>query len=97
MQGSFVRGDLVESDEGYQTCDLYLAAFFASAGCKMLDPVRDENSRRVYFVFEKNPLMYELKVKFFGRKAQVDAMTYADNIKGLKSLCHTVMNTSRGR
>lgn len=90
-----IRGDLHDSDDGYRTCDLYLAAFFISAGCKMTKPQRDENSRRVYFVFEKNPLMNDLKLKYFSREAQVDAMTMADNVKSLKSLCHTVIGENR--
>lgn len=88
-----VTGDVFDGEYGFSTCDLYLAAFFLSAGCKMTKSSRDMNTKRVYFVFEKNPLMQELKVKYFSREAKVDALTFADNVKSLKSLCHNVMNS----
>ena len=89
---STMIGDMYDGDTGYQTCDLYLASFFLSAGCKMIKTNKDKNSKRVYFVFEKNPLTEELKEKFFARDAKVDALTYSDNVKSLKSLCHTILN-----
>ena len=95
MQNSdgMVNGDVYDSETGYQTCDLYLAAFFLSAGCKMVTHERNQ-SRRVYFVFEKNPLLQELKVSYFSRQAKVEALTFADNIKSLKSLCHNLVTNS---
>jgi len=93
MSEGIVSGDIYENGEGYQTCDLYLAAFFLSTGCKMVRSSRDLKTKRVYFVFEKNPLMNELKVKYFSREAKVDALTFADNVKSLKSLCHNVMSS----
>ena len=82
--------DVYKNDIGYQTCDLYLAAFFITAGCKMSQS--NEKSRRVYFVFEKNPMMDDLKIKYFAREVKVDALSYADNVKSLKSLCHNILN-----
>ena len=93
MEG-LVTGDMFDNDSGYQTCDLYLAAFFLSAGSKMVRSSRDMKTRRVYFVFEKNPIMMELKLKYFSREAKVDALTFADNIKSLKSLCHNIINVN---
>jgi len=81
-----------DSQTGYQTCDLYLAAFFLSAGCKMTKTNRDNRTRRVYFIFDNNPVTEELKMKYFGRGAKIDALTYADNIKSLKSLCHNIVS-----
>ena len=78
--------------EGYQTCDLYLAAFFVSIGCKMTKSFRDQKSKRVYFIFEKNDMISELRLKFFSREAKVDALTFTDNIKSLKSLCHNIIS-----
>ena len=91
MQDGMVS-DLYESDTGYKTCDLYLAAFFQAVGCKMISSDRDPKNRRIHFVFEKNPLIQELKVKYFRREAKVDALTFADNVKSLKSLCHNILN-----
>jgi len=92
MSDSNLCGDLCNQGDGYSTCDLYLAAFFLSAGSKMVSHERDPKTRRVYFVFEKNPLINELKVNYFGRKAKVEALNFADNIKSLKSLCHNLTN-----
>jgi hypothetical protein len=94
MTESNICGDLTGDDYGYQTCDLYLAAFFLSAGCKMTKSSRDSKTKRVYFEFEKNPIMLELKLKYFSREAKIDALTFADNIKSLKSLCHNIINVS---
>lgn len=88
-------GDLFADETGnYSTCDLYLASFFLAAGCKMTKSTRDLKTKRVYFIFEKNPIMMELKLKYFSREAKVDALTFADNIKSLKSLCHNILNVS---
>ena len=92
MSESNVCGDLSLGSEGYQTCDLYLASFFISCGCRMVSHERDPRSRRVYFIFEKNPLLQELKVNYFSRQAKVEALNFADNIKSLKSLCHNLVN-----
>ena len=86
-------GDVFEGDGGFHTCDLYLAAFFISLGCKMIKPERDNRNHRVNFVFEKNPMMNEMKVKYFSRDGKVDALTFADNVKSLKSLCHNVLSS----
>jgi len=80
--------------EGYQTCDLYLAAFFLSAGCKIEKSIRDKKNKRVYFHLEENPLIEELRLQYYSREAKIDALTFSDNIKSLKSLCHNITNMS---
>ena len=60
MNESSVCGDLFPTEDGYRSCDLYLAAFFLSCGLKMVTHERDSKTRRVYFIFEKNPLINEL-------------------------------------
>jgi hypothetical protein len=87
-------GDLYCDNNSYKTCDLYLAAFFLSTGAHMSSHERDSRSRRVYFIFEKNPLLQELKVTYFSRQAKVEALNFADNIKSLKSLCHNLVNNT---
>jgi len=94
MTDDIVAGDVFDSDSGYQTCDLYIAAFFVSAGCRMIKSFREQKTKRVHFVFEKNSTILDLKLKYFSREAKIDALTFADNIKSLKSLCHNIMNTS---
>lgn len=85
-----ITGDVFDVSSGYQTCDLYMAAFFLSAGCDMVQSVRDKKTKRVHFLFEKSPVLKDLKLNYFSRKAKVDALTFADNIKSLKSLCHNI-------
>jgi hypothetical protein len=87
---SKIHGDLIATREGTKTCDLYLAAFFTTAGCKIKETSRD--ARKVYFLFENTELIEKLKVDYFTRNAKVDALTYADNVKSLKSLCASIMN-----
>jgi len=87
---STLHGDLIATKEGTKTCDLYLAAFFTTAGCQIKETSRD--SRKVYFLFENTTLVDKLKVDYFTRNAKVDALTYADNIKSLKSLCASIMS-----
>lgn len=89
-----INGDVYEDAEGFSTCDLYLAALFVSAGNKMLKANRDQRTKRVYFVFDKNDILQGLRVSYFSREAKVDALTYADNIKSLKSLCHNISTGS---
>ena len=86
--------DTLENSKGYQTCDLYLAAFFVSAGCKIDKSIRDKKSKRVYFCFEKSPLVSELRLNYYSREAKIDALTFADNVKSLKSLCHNITSMS---
>ena len=90
MPNSGLYGDLCLNGENFSTCDLYLASFFISCGCKMTSYERDPKSKRVYFIFEKNPLIQDLNLNYFSRQAKVDALTFADNIKSLKSLCHNI-------
>ena len=97
MTNGIINGDVYDSENGYQTCDLYLAAFFISAGCKLATHERDGKTRRVYFVFEKNPIVQDLKVSYFSRQAKIDALSFADNIKSLKSLCHNLLNSTTVR
>jgi len=80
-------------DNEYHTCDLYKAAFFLAAGCKMVDQFRDKVSSRVYFMFEQNDIISDLEMRYFKRDAKVDALTFGDNVKSLKSLCHNVKKT----
>ena len=89
-KNDIVTDDTFDVSSGYQTCDLYLAAFFLSAGCEMMKSIRDQRTKRVYFIFEKNPTLKDLKINYFSRKGKIDALTFADNVKSLKSLCHNI-------
>lgn len=93
MSNSSIHGDLIHTDEGVKTCDLYLAAFFVSAGCPIKKTFKDP--RRVYFLFDNPEIIEKLREDYFTRKASVDALTYADNIKSLKSLCASITDNLR--
>lgn len=88
--GSSVHGDLIYTKDGYKTCDLYLAAFFATANCPIKNTSRD--AKKVYFYFDDTDVVEKLKSSYFLRQAKVDALSYADNIKSLKSLCASIIS-----
>jgi hypothetical protein len=85
-----LHGDLICTKDGYKTCDLYLAAFFATSGCPIKSTTRD--SKKVYFFFENTEIIERLKGSYFLRQGKVDALSYADNVKSLKSLCASILS-----
>jgi len=73
----------------YRTADLYYAAYLKTAAVEFLGTEPDpKDPRRTNFVFQKQPNIRDLKAQFFTRRAKVSAMTYADEIKALKTLTH---------
>lgn len=86
-----LHGDLIQTKEGYKTCDLYLAAFFATSGCSVKSTSRD--AKKVYFYFDNKDMVDELKSSYFLRQGKIDALSYADNVKSLKSLCASIINS----
>lgn len=72
--------------EDYRTSDLYLAAFLKTKGLDFLDTRRVGG--KVYFIFEYDEDISEMKRRFFNRTAEVPALDYADELKAMKSLCH---------
>lgn len=69
----------------YQTTDLYYAAYLKVAAVPFVEAVRESNGR-VVFVFEDVEGIRDLKNQYYGRTAKVVAMTYADEVKAMKSL-----------
>jgi hypothetical protein len=68
------------------TCDLYLAA------CLVTTNIRYHNTSvlhgRVYFHFDnEDGAVDRVKRGYLSRSLQVDALTYSDNVKSLKSFC----------
>ena len=90
MNNNNIHGDLISTKEGYKTCDLYLAAFFATSGCKITATTRDK--KKVYFYFDTPEIINKLKSSYFLRQGTVDALSYADNVKSLKSLCASIIS-----
>ncbi len=74
------------NDGLYKTADLYYAAYLKTAAVEFLCTERDGD--RTVFVFTKPENIREMKTQFFTRRAKVAAMTYADEIKALKTLTH---------
>lgn len=74
------------TDGKYKTADLYYAAYLKVAAVEFLGTERDGD--RTVFVFAKPDNIRDLKTQFFTRRAKVPAMSYADEIKALKTLTH---------
>lgn len=73
----------------YKTSDIHLAAFLKTIGIRMLKTERaPQNHGRVVFVFEKTQDVEALQMSYWNRQSKVDALTFADNLKSLKTLVH---------
>ena len=72
--------------DSFRTSDLYFAAYLKVAGVPFQDTVREDG--RVYFLFEVQEGMRDLKNQYFNRIAKVPALTYADEVKTMKNLTH---------
>jgi len=70
----------------YRTADLYYAAFLKTAAVSFLRT--DREGRRVFFIFENSSMIPELQSQYYNRTAKVAALTYADEIRTMKSLTH---------
>ena len=77
----------VQEDGRYRTSDLYYAAYLRVARVPWITTVRE--GRRVFFIFERIEGLDDLKQQFFNRTGKVEALTYADEIKAMKSLTHS--------
>ena len=77
-----------EKKKGYRTSDLYYAAYLKVAGVKLLGTDRDGG--RVYFLFDEGEgsSLRDLRDQYYNRTSKVSALTYADEIKVMKSLTH---------
>jgi len=77
-----------QNDAHYRTADLYYAAYLKTAAVEFLGT--EKEGERTLFMFVKPDNIRDLKNQFFTRRAKVSAMTYADEIKALKTLTHMV-------
>ena len=83
MQQAY-RGTQNEKDD--KTCDLYLAAGLVTANVKY--HTTSVLSGRVYFHFNnEDGVVDKVRREYLSRSCQVDALTYSDNVKSLKSFC----------
>ena len=74
--------------EPFKSKDLYLSAFLRAAGARMIDTER--RGTIVIFVFEQNGdgMIHRLQTDYYNKSAKIDARTFVDEIKVLKTLCH---------
>jgi hypothetical protein len=75
-----------KTDGLYKTADLYYAAYLKTAAVEFVGTEKDGD--RTVFVFNRPENIRGLKAQFFTRQAKVPALTYADEIKALKTLTH---------
>lgn len=74
-------------DGGYQTTDLYFAAYLQVAGATMQRT--SKHGTRISFVFNCDVVnIEELRTAWFNQSGKVPALLYANTIKNLKHLCH---------
>jgi hypothetical protein len=88
---SSVSGDERRTDptvvaRPYRTPDLDVAAYWTVAGVPLQGTERAGS--RVTFVFEDTGNIGVLRTEYFARTAMVPAMSYADELKALKSMIY---------
>jgi len=73
------------ADNKFRTADIYFAAYLKVAGVEFVGTERE--GQRVLFVFSApEGSMRDLKNQYFNRTAKVVALSYADEVKTMKSL-----------
>lgn len=78
-----------QNDGNYKTADLYFSAYLKAAAVEFLHTEPDpKDPKRTNFVFVRPENIRDLKAQYFTRRAKVSALTYADEIKALKTLTH---------
>jgi hypothetical protein len=71
-----------------RTTDLYFAAFLQTFGLPLVGTPRE--GTRVYFEFDSSLCDYEtVKNAWYTGQGKVSARDMSNNIKNLKSLCHS--------
>jgi hypothetical protein len=78
--------EIQREDGKYRTSDLYFAAYLKVAGVKLIETANDKG--RVIFIFELGDGLRDLRNQYFNRIAKVPALTYADEIRSMKSMVH---------
>lgn len=82
------KTDTLEEKNGpYRTSDLYYAAYLKVADVPFVETVREND--RVFFVFQNIEGLRDLKNAFYNRTAKVSALSFADEIRTMKSLTHS--------
>ncbi len=77
---------MTDPNQPWRTSDHYLAAYLKVAGVPFIEAVRE--GRRLFFLFEHQPTLRDLKNQYYNRTAKVPALTYADEVRMMKGLTH---------
>jgi len=74
-------------EEEFTTPDLYFATYLLTSGAELKRT--DRKGTRIYFIFNVTKVNVDaLKASWVNRTGTVPAMTFADNLKAMKSMCH---------
>jgi len=77
----------LQSQEEYETHDIYLAAYLKCCGCQYIGRRQDRNGRRWWFKFS-NPVGFsDLREAYYSGKGMVSAKVFGDQIQAMKELC----------
>ena len=79
-----------EGNNETRICDLYMAACLVTAQVKFHNTSVVNN--RIYFHFNNDEGMVDrIKREYLARQLQIDALSFSDNIKSLKSYCAEIL------
>jgi hypothetical protein len=78
------------NDNKFKTSDLYFAAYLKASQVPLLETERKD--RQVIFVFDNSlNMIKDLKTQYYNRTSKLPALTYADEIRSMKSLTHEIL------
>jgi hypothetical protein len=84
-QNSKIKEDFQMGKPIKQVTDLNLIAYLQTIGLKFLSSPKF-STRFTVFEFERTPELEEACLSFYERKAQVDALTFAENLRTIKAM-----------
>lgn len=76
----------MDTENKYETHDIYLAAYFKLVGCKLINRYK-QGSRRWVFVFESSDDMKDIRAAYFSGSGKIVAKDFAREIQDFKQLC----------
>lgn len=82
---------MTTSTGSYRTSDLYFAAYLKVASVAFLDTERhrgDDGKMKIWFMFEEQPGLRDLKQQYFSGRAKVSALDMVQAIRWAKQLTH---------
>ncbi len=80
----------LKESELLQTSDIAFASALYCLGYE-LDSV-DRTEQKAVFIFQRDKHMDEISIAFWSRKLEIDALTYFNAIKHVKSRLYNVIN-----